>query len=43
MAQKKESSQKSGTVASINNSLKKATTEMLFCLYCIKNLCTPMK
>ena len=29
MAQKKEASKKSGTVASINDSLKKATTEML--------------
>ena len=29
MAQKKERTNKSGTVASINDSLKKATTEML--------------
>ena len=43
MARNKEISKKSGTIASINDSLKKPPRKCWFCLYCIKSPCIPMK
>ena len=43
MARNKEISKKSGTVASINDSLKKPPRKCWFCLYCTKSPCIPMK